>query len=34
VIEAVDTTILVHPGQRVRVDEWTNLLFETGGATP
>jgi N-methylhydantoinase A len=28
VIEAVDTTILVHPGQRVRVDPWTNLLFE------
>src|SRR5262249_19868331 len=28
VIEAVDTTILVHPGQQTRVDGWANLLFE------
>jgi N-methylhydantoinase A len=29
VIEAVDTTVLVHPGQTVRVDGWTNLLLES-----
>jgi N-methylhydantoinase A len=28
VIEAADTTVLVHPGQEVRVDSWTNIAFE------
>ena len=28
VIEAVDTTIVVHPTQSTRVDEWGSLLFE------
>jgi N-methylhydantoinase A len=28
VIEAVDTTVLLHPGQRARVDGWANLLLE------
>lgn len=28
VIEAVDTTIVVHPSQSTRLDEWGNLLFE------
>jgi N-methylhydantoinase A len=32
VIEAVDTTTLVHPGQRVSVDGFGNLLFESSNA--
>jgi N-methylhydantoinase A/oxoprolinase/acetone carboxylase beta subunit len=28
VIEAVDTTAIVHPLQLARVDGWTNLLLE------
>ena len=28
VIEAADTTVLLHPGQRARVDGWANLLLE------
>jgi N-methylhydantoinase A len=28
VIEAVDTTVLLHPGQQARTDEWTNLILE------
>ena len=28
VIEAVDTTVLLHPGQSARVDGWANLLLE------
>jgi N-methylhydantoinase A len=28
VVEAIDTTVVVRPGQSVRVDEWGNLLFE------
>jgi N-methylhydantoinase A len=28
VIEAIDTTVLVHPDQLVRVDGWTNLMIE------
>lgn len=32
VIEAVDTTTLVHPGQTVRVDGFSNLLFGAKGA--
>jgi N-methylhydantoinase A len=28
VIEAVDTTVLLHPGQDARVDGWANLLLE------
>jgi N-methylhydantoinase A len=29
VIEAVDTTVLLHPGQQARTDGWTNLLLES-----
>ncbi|MGH9918881.1 MAG: hydantoinase/oxoprolinase family protein [Nitrososphaerales archaeon] len=29
IIEAVDTTVLLHPGQNARVDGWTNLLLES-----
>ncbi len=28
VIEAADTTVVVHPSQSVRVDQWGSLLFE------
>ncbi|HXY44261.1 MAG TPA: hydantoinase/oxoprolinase family protein [Acidimicrobiales bacterium] len=28
VIEALDTTVLVHPDQRARVDGWTNIAIE------
>jgi N-methylhydantoinase A len=28
VIEAVDTTVLLHPSQQARTDGWTNLLLE------
>jgi N-methylhydantoinase A len=28
VIEAVDTTVLLHPGQQARTDGWTNLILE------
>jgi len=28
IIEAVDTTVLLHPDQQARVDGWTNLLLE------
>lgn len=28
VVEAVDTTVLLHPGQMARVDGWANLLLE------
>ena len=31
VIEAVDTTMLVHPGQRADVDAWGNILLDTTG---
>jgi type IV pilus assembly protein PilB len=27
-LEAVDTTIVIHPSQSTRVDEWGSLLFE------
>jgi N-methylhydantoinase A len=29
IIEAIDTTVLLHPGQRARVDGWSNLLLES-----
>ena len=31
VIEAVDTTMLIHPGQRADVDAWGNILLDTTG---
>ena len=31
VIEAVDTTMLIHPGQRAEVDAWGNILLDTTG---
>ncbi|MDE0652270.1 MAG: hydantoinase/oxoprolinase family protein, partial [bacterium] len=31
VIEAVDTTMVVHPGQRADVDAWGNILLDTTG---
>ena len=31
VIEAVDTTMLIHPGQRADVDAWGNILLDTSG---
>jgi N-methylhydantoinase A len=31
VIEALDTTVLLHPGQLARVDGWANLLIEHEG---
>jgi hypothetical protein len=30
VIEAIDTTILLHPGQTGRVDGWTSVVLERG----
>ncbi len=32
VIEEPSSTTLVHPGQTVTVDEWGNLLIDTGAA--
>ena len=29
IIEAIDTTVLLHPGQSARVDGWSNLLLES-----
>ena len=31
VIEAVDTTMVVHPGQRADIDAWGNILLDTTG---
>ena len=31
IIEAVDTTMLIHPGQRADVDAWGNILLDTTG---
>ena len=31
IIEQMDTTTVVHPGQRVDVDEFGNLLIAVGG---
>jgi N-methylhydantoinase A len=31
VVEQIDTTTLIHPGQRARVDEFGNLLISIGG---
>ena len=31
VVEAVDTTMLIHPGQRADVDAWGNILLDTTG---
>jgi hypothetical protein len=31
VVEQVDSTTLIHPGQRVVVDELGNLLISVGG---
>ena len=31
VIEAVDTTMVIHPGQRAEVDAWGNILLDTSG---
>ena len=31
VIEAIDTTVVVHPSQSARVDEWGSILFERHG---
>lgn len=31
VIEAVDTTMVIHPGQRADVDAWGNILLDTTG---
>lgn len=33
IVEQVDTTTVVHPGQSVRVDEYGNLLISTGGGS-
>jgi N-methylhydantoinase A len=33
VVEAADTTVLVHPGQDVRVDGWRNLVIEQRGGS-
>ena len=30
VVEQMDTTTVVHPGQRVTVDTWGNLMISTG----
>jgi N-methylhydantoinase A len=30
IVEQVDTTIIVHPGQKVRVDRYANLLIDIG----
>ena len=30
VVEQMDTTTVVHPGQRVEVDAWGNLMISTG----
>lgn len=30
IVEQVDTTVIIHPGQTVRVDKFGNLLIETG----
>ena len=32
IIEQMDTTVVVHPGQTVRVDAFRNLLISIGGA--
>ena len=32
-IEASDTTMLIHPGQRAEVDAWGNILLDTTGGT-
>jgi N-methylhydantoinase A len=29
IIEAIDTTVLLHSGQCARVDGWSNLLLES-----
>ena len=31
VIEAVDTTMVIHPGQRADIDAWGNILLDTTG---
>jgi len=31
IIEAADTTMLIHPGQRADVDAWGNILLDTTG---
>ena len=31
IIEAVDTTMVIHPGQRAEVDAWGNILLDTSG---
>ncbi|MGI9305060.1 MAG: hydantoinase/oxoprolinase family protein, partial [Gammaproteobacteria bacterium] len=31
IVEQVDTTVLIHPGQQAGVDERSNLLISTGG---
>ena len=33
VIEAVDTTMVIHPGQRADIDAWGNILLDTTGST-
>ena len=33
VIEATDTTMLIHPGQRAEVDAWGNILLDTNGGS-
>ena len=30
VVEQMDTTTVVHPGQRAEVDAWGNLIISTG----
>jgi N-methylhydantoinase A len=30
IVEQVDTTVVIHPGQAVRVDKFGNLLIDTG----
>ena len=32
VIEEASSTTLIHPGQRVTVDEWGNLLIDASAA--
>ncbi|MCE2532130.1 MAG: hydantoinase/oxoprolinase family protein [Acidimicrobiia bacterium] len=31
IVEAVDTTMVIHPGQRAEVDAWGNILLDTSG---
>jgi N-methylhydantoinase A len=31
IVEQIDTTVVIHPGQAVCVDKYRNLLINTGG---